>query len=113
MTEETLAKIKWSTREERRTYWREHIEKWQQSGQSKRAYCREHGLKTANLYRWCAKLLKGEQRRPQFIPVRLPSIPANRYAIELMLVNGRILHIGDDVDPVWVSQLVQELERAC
>lgn len=102
-----------STQEGRRAYWREHIEKWQQSGQSKQAYCREHSLKTANLYRWCAKLLKGEQRRPQFIPVRLPTLSANRYGLELMLVNGRVLRMGDDVDPVWVSQLVQELERAC
>lgn len=95
MTEETSANSKLSTREGRRAYWREHIENWQQSGQSKQAYCREHGLKSASLYRWCGKLLRGEQRRPQFIPVRLPTIPAKRYAIELMLVNGRVLRIGD------------------
>lgn len=31
-------------RAERRAYWREHIERWRQSGQRKQAICRTHGL---------------------------------------------------------------------
>ncbi len=42
-------------RAERRAYWQGHLQRWRASGQSKQAHCREHGLKPANLYRWCAK----------------------------------------------------------
>ncbi len=102
-----------STREGRRAYWQLHVEQWQRSGQSKQAYCREHGLKAASLYRWCAKLRDGDLRRPGFIPLRLASIAPNDYALELMLRDARVLRVGADADPVWVSQLVRELERAC
>lgn len=54
-----------------------------------------------------------EKAKPQFIPVRPPTVAANRYAAELMLVNGRVLRIGTDADPICTSQLGRELERAC
>lgn len=113
MTEDVSEQRGLSTRDERRAYWLAHVEKWQQSGQSKQAYCREHGLKAGSLYRWCAKLHRGEKLKPTFIPVRLPRVTDNGYALELMLVNGGVLRIGADADPAWVAQLVRELERLC
>ncbi len=101
-----------STREARRACWQAHVDQWQRSGLSKQVYCREHGLKAASLYRWCAKLGGGEKAKPGFIPLRL-SGAANGFALELTLGDGRVLRIGTDVDPVWVAQLVRELERAC
>ena len=101
------------TREGRRAYRQSQVQQWQRSGLSKQAYCREHGLKAASLYRWCARLRAGETTQPGFVPVRLPSIAANGYALELMLVNGGVLRIRADADPVWVSQVVRELERGC
>ena len=101
------------TREGRRAYWQSQVRQWQRSGLSKQAYCREHGLKAASLYRWCARLRAGETTQPGFVPVRLPSVGANGYALELMLVNGGVLRIGAGADPLWVSQLVRELERGC
>ncbi len=102
-----------STREARRAYWQAHLEQWKRSGLSKQAYCREHGLKAASLYRWCAKLGDGEKAKPGFIPLRLSSVVANGFALKLTLGDGRVLRIGTAVDPVWVAQLVRELERAC
>ena len=89
------------------------MEGWRDSGQSKQAYCREHGLKPANLYRWCAKLGDGQRQGPRFIPVQLPRLAGNGYAMELVLSGGRVLRIGADADPLQVSQLVQALERVC
>lgn len=102
-----------STREGRRAYWKSHVEQWQRSGQSKQAYCREHGLKPANLYRWCARLREAQETKPGFIPVRLSNVAPNGHVLELVLVDGRMLRMGADTDPVWVSQLVRELERQC
>lgn len=100
-------------RVERRAYWQGHVQRWRASGQSKQAYCRDHGLKPANLYRWCAKLGDGQSQRPRFVPLQLPLLAGNGYVMELALGGGRVLRIGADADPRWVSQLVRELEREC
>ncbi len=113
MTEAVLAQGTVSTREERRAYWQAQVEQWQRSGLSKQAYCREHGLTAASLYRWCAKLDDGKKAKPGFIPLRLSGVVANGFALELTLGDGRVVRIGSDADPVWVAQLVRELERAC
>ena len=102
-----------TSRVERRAYWQAHVEGWKDSGQSKQAYCRDHGLKPANLYRWCAKLGEGQRQGPRFVPVQLPVLAGNGYAMELELSGGRLLRIGADADPHRVCQLVRELERVC
>lgn len=108
-TEETQK----SFRAQRRAHWQSHIEDWKRSGQSKQAYCREHGLNRGSFQRWCGRLLRGKPTQLQFIPVRLPSVLSAGYALELTLANGRVLRIGGDADPAWVSQLVQALDGAC
>ena len=69
--------------------------------------------RAADLTEWGDRLLGGDKVKPAFIPVRLPRVAGNGYALELMLVNGAVLRIGADTDPVWVSRLVKELERTC
>ena len=101
-----------TSRAETRAYWQAHVQRWRDSGQSKQAYCREHGLRPANLYRWCAKLGEGQRPEPRFVPVQLPMV-GNGYPMEMVLGGGRVLRIGTDADPHRVSQLVQELERVC
>ena len=102
-----------TARAERRAYWQGHVQCWRASGQSKQAYCHEHGLKPANLYRWCAKLGDGQSQGPRFVPLQLPLVAGNGCVMELALGGGRVLRIGADADPRWVSQLVRELEREC
>ena len=103
-----------TSRAERRAYWQFHIAGWKESGQSKQAYCREHHLNPASFYRWHRILRGGESdHAPSFIPLRLPVVTANRYAIELRLADGRELRIGGDADPWWVAQLVRALETPC
>lgn len=105
--------IKSTSRAERHAYWQAQVEGWRDSGQSKQAYCRDHGLKPGNLYRWCAKLGDGPRQGPRFVSVQLPKLAGNGYAMELVLRGGRVLRIGPDADPLQVSQLVQALESVC
>jgi hypothetical protein len=99
--------------EERYAYWGRHIQLWQQSDQSKRAYCRANGLKPDQFYRWCRKLSATQPNPPRFIPVHLPTIAQTPYAIELTLANGRILRFDNGTDPAWLSRLVRELDPRC
>ena len=47
-----------SVREERRAWWRGHVEGQARSGQSVKAYCAEHGLKAWQWFYW-RKSLQG------------------------------------------------------
>lgn len=46
------AKQRWARNDEKETFWRKHIEEWKESGQSKRGYCREHGLSESSFSAW-------------------------------------------------------------
>lgn len=54
----------------RRAWWRVHVEAWQRSGLSRRAYCRAHGLGSRTFTKWIVALEgeralrnKGQERR--------------------------------------------------
>ena len=59
----------------RRTYWQGQMERWQQSGKSQQAYCREHDLSYFRFQYWRRKLREDEQQAVQrtrpsgFVPV--------------------------------------------
>lgn len=40
------------TRNERRTFWFEHVESWQSTSESQAAYCRRHELSAVNFSYW-------------------------------------------------------------
>ncbi len=42
----------------KRRYWREVVERWRQSGQSVRAFCRSAGVKEAAFYGWRQRLAR-------------------------------------------------------
>jgi hypothetical protein len=46
--------------EQKRTYWKQHIESWQQTGLTQAEYCRQHNLKHYQLVYWKKHFLKTE-----------------------------------------------------
>ena len=102
-----------TTRAERRAYWQSHIEGWKDSGRSKQAYCREHGLNPTSFYRWCGKLEGAETDKPRFVPLRLGVTAQGGYVVELVLATGGLVRVADGADPKWVSRLVRELDGSC
>jgi hypothetical protein len=96
-------------REQRRAYWRSHVESWGRSGQSKQGYCREHGLKPTSFHRWCRQF-HGQREKPlRLVPVRI----GNGYAVELTLGNGIVMRIAGQAEPRWVCELARELAQGC
>ena len=67
---------------ERRDYWSRHIEAWRQSGQSRKAYCEEHGLSYWSMRDWIRKLAE-------------PAEPASQRLVELERVGGGAEHGGE------------------
>ncbi len=46
--------------EQKRTYWKQHIESWQETGLTQIEYCRRHNLKHHQLVYWKKRFLKTE-----------------------------------------------------
>ena len=81
------------TASSRRAYWQGHIERWQQSGQSQQAYCREHKLSYFRFQYWRRKLREDEQQDVQrtrssgFVAVA-PSRSGLPAGLSVVLPNG-------------------------
>ena len=48
-----------------RDYWSRHIAAWRQSGQSRKAYCEEHGLSYWSMRDWISKLAEATAAESQ------------------------------------------------
>ena len=91
------------------------------------AVARRHNLSSSLLYRWI-KYFKADEpvQRPAFVPIALeqpvaasasaqgaePSaLPRTNSMIEVVLVNGRILRIGADIDMAVLKRIAAALEE--
>jgi transposase-like protein len=70
---------------ERQTYWEEAMRRWQESGQSARAFCRNEGVRESAFYFWRRELAQRSHRteathgaRPQASPVTTVSHSSER-----------------------------------
>jgi transposase len=83
---------------------------------------RRHALHTSLLFRWRRELRRRTASAPgsptpSFVPVRLPppsvpapQAPARSGSIEVVLVGGRTIRVGADVDTVTLLRIVEALE---
>ena len=46
--------------ERKRTYWKQHIQSWQETGMTQSEYCREHNLKHHQMVYWKKRFLETE-----------------------------------------------------
>ncbi len=97
----------------RSTYWQPHIEQWQQSGQTQRAFCREHELNYDQFVYWRKKLspptVKPTPRaNSSFVPVTLAASPSPQ-GLSLYLPNGMQLHGLSQANLPVVQQLLAHL----
>jgi hypothetical protein len=79
------------------------IEKWQQSDQTQKDFCREHDLKLATFHYWQKRFRKQDKEEPSgFIPMEISSSYAR--AVEIRYPNGVIIQL-----PVLDLKLLRQL----
>ena len=74
--------------EQKRSYWRKHIDSWQQTGLTQAEYCRQHNLKHHQLVYWRKRFLKTETD-VSFVPLQLEDLldlPARQDQASLTLI---------------------------
>lgn len=97
------------------------------------AVARRHGVCTSLIYRWRRQLKSGELsvEAPAFVPVRVfegpssasivapaptgvaepaPSVERRTALVEVVLANGRVLRVAEDIAPATLRRLVGALD---
>jgi hypothetical protein len=93
--------------QQKRTFWQTHIEKWQASGLSQRAYCRKHDLIIQRFYDWRRRIIPADNNQVSFLPVALTGSPAKKHSsVRIHTPNGFTIEIEDQNGSIEISRLV-------
>lgn len=95
--------------EQKRIYWKQRIEHWQQTGLSQAEYCRRHNLKDHQLVYWRKRFLKVESD-VAFVPLQLDDLPnapfqSDKASLFLSIDN----HFKVEIRPGFDGQLLRQL----
>ena len=96
--------------EQKRIYWKQHIDSWQETGLTQTEYCRQHNLKHHQLVYWKKRFLQTETG-VSFVPLRLEElldIPAqpDRASLCLVINNQFKVEIRAGFDAQLLRQLI-------
>lgn len=99
-------------RAERVDIWNRHIEGWQSSGLSQRAYCEREAIALSSLRWWLRKRRAADRADPMsFVPVEVGAAPgACEGPIEVVLLSGRRLRLAPPRSETELARLVRLLE---
>ena len=95
--------------EQKRSYWKQHIDAWQETGLTQVEYCRQHNLKHHQLVYWKKRFLKTEAD-VSFVPIKLEDlldIPTSSDNASLSLVVNN--HFKIEIRPGFDVQLLRQL----
>ena len=100
---------------QKRSYWKQHIDTWQETGLTQAEYCRRNNLKHHQLVYWKKRFLKTETD-VSFVPLKLEDlldIPARQDQASLTLVinNEFKIEIRAGFDAQLLRQLIYVLRR--
>jgi transposase-like protein len=98
----------------REVFWRTHIQAWEGSGQTRKAYCHAHDLNHHTFDHWRTKLRrKNDQDQDTPALTRVPlTVAAAPSVIEVHSGSDLILRVPSSVSPHWLAELVRGL-RGC
>lgn len=102
----------WDLQKEAR--WRRALAAQVASGQSVRAWCHKHGVRTPAFYAWRAKLARRDAEAATFAPVRVMPDPAPG-RLEILLPGERRVHVVGRVERqvlIEVLAVLAETARA-
>ena len=85
-------------------FWSRHVEAWRRSGQTQRAYCKQHKLKSHNLSYWHRKLGK-----PKLLPKLVPVVKEAESAITIEVPAGLKVTVSSRTDPAWLAIFLKRL----
>ena len=99
--------------EEKRRFWKQHIEGWKSSNQTQTEYCRQHDLSHDRFVYWKRKFRRDS--KPSFIelelsPVTLPKMISPASLLQVSVSRFQIA-VDSGFDPEFLGRLVYALEQ--
>jgi len=96
--------------EQKRSFWKQHIDSWQETGLTQAEYCRQHNLKHHQLVYWKKRFLKTETS-VSFVPLKLGDLmemPArpDQTSLTLVISNQFKIEIRAGFDAQLLRQLI-------
>ena len=102
------------SRADRERFWRDLIERQQQSGQSIRAFCDSEGVSQPSFFSWRKRLRNANGNpRSRFVPVHVAaeSTPAPQGRIEILLSDGKSVRVEPGFDAQALCAVLAVLEQ--
>lgn len=105
-----------SEKADREQFWREHVSRWETSGQSIVGYCLQHGINEKTFHTWKSKFIRRSTQVSQpegkhtFVEVQMPF--RSEASLEVSLSNGHKILVHPGFDEATFSRVVALLERA-
>jgi hypothetical protein len=96
----------------KRRIWQEHIERWQHSGLSQVAYCREYELKLHQFTYWKNRFAQTEADI-SFVPLRFSQnlpVAIAASSLNLFTPNGYRIEVGAGFDALTLKQLITAVQ---
>ncbi len=85
------------------SFWRDHLARFEDSGLSRAAYCRQHRLPTHSFDYWRRRLVGSSARALVPVVVAEPAVVA---ALQLHVGAAR-LSVPASIDPTWLGRLLR------
>lgn len=92
------------------SFWENHIQTWQGSGQSQRAYCAAQSLSLASFGYWRHKLKPGLTPAGKgMLPIVMRAADASPMALDVVLPNRLTLRVPLTAEPTQLARWVRVL----
>jgi hypothetical protein len=89
-------------------FWQHHLQAWQDSGMSQRAYCQKNDLSEYRFSKWKRRLVK-DNDVSRFVRVPLPThlpVPIKRGMLHVYAPNGFRIDINEEFDSGLLKKLL-------
>jgi hypothetical protein len=92
------------------SFWTDHIESWQASDQSQRAYCLAQGISLASFGYWRKKLRpRTEPISRGLVPIAVTAAETSNALLEVVLPNRLTLRVPMTAEPSQVTRWARVL----
>jgi len=95
-----------SNSKEKRKFWEDQIQAWQQGGLSQAEYCRQNDLKNHQWWYWRKRISHLADNDVTFVPLRFSSSKVSQTSIRVVTPNGYRIELDHGFDLSKLRQLI-------
>ena len=91
---------------EKRQFWEDHVQAWQQSGLTQAEYFRQNNLKNHRWWYWRKRISHPPETDVTFVPLHFSSSKISRTGIDVVTPNGYRIECDNGFDVSKLRQLI-------